>query len=206
MPACEQSIHGSPDKHKGVVRETRASRSRETGCSVVKLGDTAGRTRESTLACSLSRARACRLVHSFCQKGRASPWRACAHLDRECRGVRPLGCMRSLACRRRRCGHDDDTKPMMCAWRWHRDRSMTSRLRPSGVQGRGGQRGSDLGLMARRTHVHRCVGVRGTARQNVEHGHGQAKQGLDPSGAFLLVRGGSVRRQDHDPAGGRVRV
>jgi hypothetical protein len=65
VPACEQSINGSPDKHKGVVRATRASCSRETGCSAVKWGETTARTRVSTLACSLSRARACGRVHSF---------------------------------------------------------------------------------------------------------------------------------------------
>jgi hypothetical protein len=76
VPACEQSIHGSPNKHKGVVRVTRASCSRETGCSTVKWGDTAARTRVSTLVCSLSRACACGHVYSFGQEGRATPWRA----------------------------------------------------------------------------------------------------------------------------------
>jgi hypothetical protein len=65
VPACEQSINGLPDKHKGVVRVTRALCSRETRCSAVKWSDTTVRTRVSTLACSLSRARACGRVHSF---------------------------------------------------------------------------------------------------------------------------------------------
>jgi hypothetical protein len=65
VPACEQSINGSPDKHKGVVRATCASCSRETGCSAEKWGDTTARTTVSTPACSLSRARACGRVHSF---------------------------------------------------------------------------------------------------------------------------------------------
>jgi hypothetical protein len=65
VPACEQSINGSPDKHKGVVRATRALCSRETRCSAAKWSDTTARTRVSTLACSLSRARACGRVHSF---------------------------------------------------------------------------------------------------------------------------------------------
>jgi hypothetical protein len=65
VPACEQSINGSPDKHKGVVRATRASCSRETGCSAAKWGETTARTRVSTLACSLSHAHACGRVHSF---------------------------------------------------------------------------------------------------------------------------------------------
>jgi hypothetical protein len=65
VPACEQSINGSPDKHKGVVRATRVSCSRETGCSAAKWGDTTTRTRVSMLACLLSRARACGRVHSF---------------------------------------------------------------------------------------------------------------------------------------------
>jgi hypothetical protein len=73
VPACEQSINGSPDKHKGVVRATRASCSREIRCSAAKWGDTTTRTRVSTLACSLSRARACRRVHSFGEEGRVSP-------------------------------------------------------------------------------------------------------------------------------------
>jgi hypothetical protein len=106
-------------------------------------------------------------------------------LDRECRGVRPLGCMRSLACRRRWCGHGDDTKPTMCAWRWHRDRSMTSRIRPSGVQGRGGQRGSDLGLMARQTHVHRCVGVRGDGTAECRARSWTGEAGARPLGCIL---------------------
>jgi hypothetical protein len=63
--ACEQSINGSPDKHKGVVRATRVSCSRETGCSAAKWGDMTTRTRVSTLACSLSLARVCERVHSF---------------------------------------------------------------------------------------------------------------------------------------------
>jgi hypothetical protein len=57
VPACEQSINGWPDKHKGVVRATRALCS-ETRCSAAKWSDTTARTRVSTLACSLSRARA----------------------------------------------------------------------------------------------------------------------------------------------------
>jgi hypothetical protein len=65
VPACEHSINGSPDKHKGVVWATRASCSRETGCSAAKWGGTTTRTRVSTLAWSLSRARACGRVHSF---------------------------------------------------------------------------------------------------------------------------------------------
>jgi hypothetical protein len=65
VPACEQSINGSPDKHQGVVRATRALCSRETRCSVAKWSDTSTRTRASTLAWSLSRARACGHVHSF---------------------------------------------------------------------------------------------------------------------------------------------
>jgi hypothetical protein len=64
VPACEQSISGLPDKHKGVVRATRALCSRKTRCSAAKWGDTTARTRVSTLACSLSRARACGRVHS----------------------------------------------------------------------------------------------------------------------------------------------
>jgi hypothetical protein len=63
--ACEQSINGSPDKHKGVVRATCASCSRETGCSAAKWGDTTARTRMYMLESSLSRARACGRVHSF---------------------------------------------------------------------------------------------------------------------------------------------
>jgi hypothetical protein len=58
VPACEQSINGSPDKHKGVVWAIHVSCSRETGRSAAKWGDTTTRTRVSTLACSLSRARA----------------------------------------------------------------------------------------------------------------------------------------------------
>jgi hypothetical protein len=65
VPACEQGINGSPDKHKGVVRATRALCSRETRCSAAKWGDTTTRTRVSTPACSLSCARACGRVHSF---------------------------------------------------------------------------------------------------------------------------------------------
>jgi hypothetical protein len=65
VPACEQSVNGSPDKHKGVVRATRAPCSRETVCIAAKWGDTRARTRVSTLECSLSRARACGRVHSF---------------------------------------------------------------------------------------------------------------------------------------------
>jgi hypothetical protein len=65
VPACEKSINGSPDKHKGVVWATRASCSRETRCSAAKWGDTTTRTRVSTLACQLSRARACGCVHLF---------------------------------------------------------------------------------------------------------------------------------------------
>jgi hypothetical protein len=65
VTACEQSINGSPDKHKGVVRATRASCSRDTGCSTVKWDDTTARTRVSMLACSLSCAHACGRVHSF---------------------------------------------------------------------------------------------------------------------------------------------
>jgi hypothetical protein len=65
VPACEQSINGSPDKHKGVVRATRALCSHEARCSTAKWGDMTERTRVSTLACSLSRVRACGRVHSF---------------------------------------------------------------------------------------------------------------------------------------------
>jgi hypothetical protein len=65
VPACEQSVNGSPDKHKGVVRATHALCSRETVCKTAKWGDTKARTRVSTRACSLSRARACGRVHSF---------------------------------------------------------------------------------------------------------------------------------------------
>jgi hypothetical protein len=65
VPACEQSINGSPDKHKGVVRATRVLCSHETRCSAAKWRDTMARTRVSTLACSLSCARACGRVHSF---------------------------------------------------------------------------------------------------------------------------------------------
>jgi hypothetical protein len=112
VSACEQSINSSPDKHKGVVQVTHVSCSHETGCSAAKWGDTTARTRVSKLVCSLSRARAGGRVHSFGQEGRVSPWRARAHgLDRKSRGVRPLRCMRSHLCRRRRCGHDGDTKP-----------------------------------------------------------------------------------------------
>jgi hypothetical protein len=64
VTACEQSINGSPDKHKGVVRATRVLCSRETRCSVAKWSDMTARTRVSTLVCSLSRARACGRVHS----------------------------------------------------------------------------------------------------------------------------------------------
>jgi hypothetical protein len=65
VPAFEQNINGSPDKHKGVVRATRALCSREATCSVAKWSDTTARTRVSTLAWSLSRARACGRAHSF---------------------------------------------------------------------------------------------------------------------------------------------
>jgi hypothetical protein len=65
VPACEQSINGLPDKHKGAVRATRALCNRETRCGAVKWSDTTARTRVSTLAWSLSRARACGRVHSF---------------------------------------------------------------------------------------------------------------------------------------------
>jgi hypothetical protein len=65
VPACEQSINGSPDKHKGVVRAARALCSCETRCSAVKWSDTTARTRVSTLVWSLSHARACVRVHSF---------------------------------------------------------------------------------------------------------------------------------------------
>jgi hypothetical protein len=76
VPTCEQSIHVSPDKHKGMVWVTHASCSCETGCSAAKWGDTAVRTRVSTPACSLSCARVCGRVHSFGQEGRATLWRA----------------------------------------------------------------------------------------------------------------------------------
>jgi hypothetical protein len=65
VPACEQSINGLPNKHKGVVQATHASCSHETGCSVMKWGDTTERTRVSTLVCSLSCVRAGGHVHSF---------------------------------------------------------------------------------------------------------------------------------------------
>jgi hypothetical protein len=111
------------------------------------------------LALSRACVRACALV----QLGRQSLTLAGgAHgLDRESRGVRPLECMRSHLCRRRRRGHGGDTKPTARAQRRHRDKSTTSRFRRVGVQGRGGQKGSNLGSMARRTHVRQCVGVRG---------------------------------------------
>jgi hypothetical protein len=54
-----------------------------------------------------------------------------------------------------------DTKLTACAWRRNRDKSTTNRFKRGGVQGRGGQKGSNLGSLARRTHVRRCVGVRG---------------------------------------------
>jgi hypothetical protein len=73
VPACERSINGLPDKHKGVVQTTHASCNREAGCSAAKWGDTTARTRVSMLVCSLSRARACGRVHSFGQEGRVSP-------------------------------------------------------------------------------------------------------------------------------------
>jgi hypothetical protein len=82
VPACEQSISGLPDKHKGVVRAIRALCSRETRCSAAKCGDTMTRTRVSTLACSLSHARACERVHSG-RTGRAEgfdPSGVCVHI------------------------------------------------------------------------------------------------------------------------------
>jgi hypothetical protein len=125
------------------------------------VGDTTASTGVSTLVCSLSRAHACKRVHSFGQEGRVSPWRVRAHgLFRESRGVRPLGGMCSHLCRRRRCGHDGDTNRR----RVHDDDTESSAMsgfRRGGVQGRGGQKGSNLGSMARRTHVRRCVGVHG---------------------------------------------
>jgi hypothetical protein len=99
VPACEQSINGSPDERKGVVRATRASCSRETGCSVAKWGDTTARTWVSTLTCSLSRMRACGRVHLIGQEDRDSPWRACAHrLNRES-DMNPLGFVPDLSMR-----------------------------------------------------------------------------------------------------------
>jgi hypothetical protein len=69
-----------------------------------------------------------------------------------------------------------DTKPTARARRRHRDKSMTSKFRRGGVQGQGGQKGSNLGSMARRTHVRRCVGVcgDGTAECRVRSQIGEA--------------------------------
>jgi hypothetical protein len=153
------------------------------------VGDTTASTGVSTLVCSLSRAHACRRVHSFGQEGRVSPWRARAHgLFRESRGVRPLGGMCSHLCRRRRRGHGGDTNRR----RVHGDDTESSAMsgfRRGGVQGRGGQKGSNLGSMARQTHVRRYVGVRGD-------GDRQVKQGPGPSVACIRVCA-EHRRRDH---------
>jgi hypothetical protein len=197
MLACEQSINGLADKHKGVVQATHASCSRETGCSAAKWGDTTTRTMVSTLVCSLSRARAGGRVHSSGQEGRVSPWRACAHgLDRESRGVRPLGCMRLHLCRRQRRGHGGDTK------RVHGDDTETRAQR------------ADLGDAVFRVEVaervrtwgrwldrHTCAGALGfaaTTRRSVGHSHRQVKQRLDPSIACVCVR---VERRRHGHGG-----
>jgi hypothetical protein len=122
VPACEQSINGSPDKHKGVVRATRALCSRQTRCSAVKWGDTTARTRVSTLACSLARARACGRVHSGRTGGAESHLggRACMGWTGRAEGSDPSGvCVRicadvggvaTAAARNRQRVHGDDTE------------------------------------------------------------------------------------------------
>jgi hypothetical protein len=108
-------------------------------------------------------------------------------LDGESRGVRPLGCMRSHLCKRRRPGHGGDTKPTARARRRHRDKSTTSRFRRGGVQGQGGQKGSNLGSMARRTHVRRCVRVRGDGTTGCQAQSQTGEAGLGPSVACVRV-------------------
>jgi hypothetical protein len=102
VPECDQSINGSPDKHKGVVRATRASCSHETGRSAAKWGDTTTRTRVSTLACSLSRA--CAYMGWTRRAEGFDPSGVCVRI---CANV---GGLAAGATRNRRRVHGDDTE------------------------------------------------------------------------------------------------
>jgi hypothetical protein len=97
--------------------------------------------------------------------------------------------MRSDLCKRRWPGHGGDTKPTARARQRHRDKSTTSRFRRGGVQGQGGQKGSNLGSMARRTHVRRCVGVRGdgTAERRAWLGVGVRSDRTDRFGSSVFL-------------------
>jgi hypothetical protein len=76
---------------------------------------------------------------------------------------------------------------------------MASRLRRGGAQGRDGQKDSALRLMARRTHVRRCVGVHdgGTSGQDGARRHSSIRAARMPQrvlsrGSASLVRGEEV--------------
>jgi hypothetical protein len=100
--------------------------------------------------------------------------------------VRLLGCTCLHLCERRRRGHGGDTKSTARARRRHRDESSTSRFRRGGVQGRSGRKVRPWGSMARRTHVRRCVGVRGdgTAERRTRSQIGEA--GARPLGCVRM--------------------
>jgi hypothetical protein len=166
VPACEQSINGSPDKHQGVVRATRVLCSRETRCSAARWGDTSTRTRASTLACSLSRARACGWT------GRAEGFdssgvRVCICAD--------VGSVATGATHNRRRVHGDNTET----------RAQRADLGEAVFRVEVAER-FELGVDGSTTLVRRCVGVRGdgTAECRVRSQIGEA--GARPLGCVRM--------------------
>jgi hypothetical protein len=183
VPACEQSINGSPDKHKGVVWATRASCSRETGCSAAKWA-----TRRRGLGClrwrarSLAHVRAGVCTHSA-RKAESHPGgRAHMGWTGRAEGFDPSGVCIRICAEVGGVAHGGDTKPRARARRRHRDKSTTNRFKRRGVQGRGGQKGSNLGSMARRTHVRRCVGVCGDGTTECQARSKTGEAGAQPLG------------------------
>jgi hypothetical protein len=189
VPACEQSINGSPDKHKGVVRATRALCSRETRCSAAEWGNMTASTgarwgspTQYSCAASVRITRIRAEIEHECVHGYVCGWTGRAE------GFDPSGvCVRICAnvgglatgaTRNRRWVHSDETETRA--------------------------RRADLGEAVFRVEVakrvrtwcrwldgHTCAGALGfaaTARRNVEHGHRQVKQGSAPRlHAFVCV-------------------
>jgi hypothetical protein len=171
---------------------TRAWYGRHARCVVMRLGVArrSGVTRWQGLGCprwrahSLARVRAGVCTRSA-RKAESHPsGRAYMGWTRRAEGFDPSGaCVRTcanvggLATGR----HKTDSACMATT-----QRQDVSRFRRGGVQGQGGQKGSNLESMARRTRVRRCVGVRGdgTAERRARSQIGEA--GARPLGCVRL--------------------
>jgi hypothetical protein len=163
---------------------TRAWYGRHARRAVVRSGVArrSGATRRQGLGCPRWRARSLARVRAgvctrSARKAESHPrGRAYMGWTRRAEGFDPSGvCVRICANVGGLATEGGDTKPTVRAQRRYRDKSTTSRFRRGSVQGRGGLKGSNLGSLARRTHVRRCIGVHGDGTAECRARHGQVK-------------------------------